>query len=175
MSERQEAIAAELSKIAKANGGVLNPADVVEFAKNPKTELHSHFDWSDTEAAEKWRLHQARNIIRVVVTVPESTNTPTRAWVSLAEDRKPDAGYRTIVDVMSDAERRASLLRQAFRDLDILRQKYGVLKELAGVFVAVRRARDVALSGKSPASRRPGSAGKSLAACQKSDSGVTMR
>ena len=43
-------------------GDEFSPADVVEKAKDNFTELHKCFEWDDTTAAEKYRLHQARQI-----------------------------------------------------------------------------------------------------------------
>jgi hypothetical protein len=63
------AIVAELETIRRNAGGVLRPEDVVSFAADPDTELHSRFEWDDTEAAQQYRLWQARQLIRVTVTV----------------------------------------------------------------------------------------------------------
>ena len=49
--------------------GVLNPKNVVERANNKKSILHNLFEWDDTEAAEKFRLQQARNIVNHVIEV----------------------------------------------------------------------------------------------------------
>ena len=57
----------ELERIAKANGGVLRAEDVVESARNERSPLHASFTWDNDEAAERWRLHQARNLIWVSV------------------------------------------------------------------------------------------------------------
>jgi len=47
--------------------GALTPSELLEAARPKKSEIHSLFDWDDTQAAEKYRLFQARNIIRCVV------------------------------------------------------------------------------------------------------------
>jgi formate-dependent nitrite reductase cytochrome c552 subunit len=42
---------------------------VVELArKNKKSELHKCFEWDDTEAGKRYRLEQARHIMRMIVT-----------------------------------------------------------------------------------------------------------
>jgi hypothetical protein len=51
---------------AIAAGGVLHPADVVEAARNPNSAMHNQFEWDDSEAAEAYRLQQARALIRRV-------------------------------------------------------------------------------------------------------------
>ncbi len=48
---------------------VLNPENVVKRAKDKKSILNKYFEWDNTEAAEKWRLQQARDIVNHVVEV----------------------------------------------------------------------------------------------------------
>lgn len=127
---------AELEQIRTRSGGFLNPEDVVVFAKNPKTALHSWFTWDDTEAAAQYRLWQARQVIRVCVTVHEDVKgPPIRTYVSLYDDRGEN-GYRLLTDVMSDDELRAKLLAQALSELRNWQQKYSQLKELAPIFAS---------------------------------------
>jgi hypothetical protein len=128
--------AAELEVIRNKTGGALQPADVVKFARNPKTALHGAFCWDDGEAAEQYRLWQARQVIRVCVTVREEVEgPPVRAYVSLQEDRG-DVGYRLLDDVMSDEEMREQLLAQALAELNRWKVRYQQLRELAPVFEA---------------------------------------
>jgi hypothetical protein len=131
------AIVSELEMIRNRAGGVLKPNDVVDFASDPSTALHAQFEWDDSEAAREYRLHQARNLIRVMVTVLPNTVKETRAYVSLVSDRSTDGGYRTMVDVLSDDDRRAELLKMALTDMRRWRDKYGELKELAAIFEAI--------------------------------------
>lgn len=58
------AIKQELEAIAV--GGVIHPADVVEAARDPGSAMHRQFEWNDGEAAEAYRLQQARALIRRV-------------------------------------------------------------------------------------------------------------
>lgn len=115
----------ELAQIERDNGGLLRPEDVVEFAKNPKTALHSKFEWDDTKAGHAYRLEQARGIIRVVITYEPGTDAPPiRKWVSLASDRKAGNGYREVGTVMADEAKRNELLSEARREMRHFRKKY---------------------------------------------------
>lgn len=128
----------ELRQIAARHNGLLRPEDVVEFAKDEETALHSRFQWDDDKAAQEYRLWQAREIIRVSVILLPNTSEPVRAFVSLKADRSKDAGgYRTIQNVMTDTEMREQLLEQALDDLEYFTRKYQQLKELAPVFDAI--------------------------------------
>jgi len=141
MEENTQArIQSELEKV-HAKHGILRAEDVVKFARNPKTALHKQFVWDDTEAARRYRLVQAREIIRVSVRVEPLVSRPIQAWVSLCDDREaPGGGYRPLCEVMSDDELRAKLLSQALSELRRLQKKYADLKELAPVFAALEEA-----------------------------------
>jgi len=133
----------ELEKIRERHGGVLRPADVVQYAANNRASvLHSKFEWDDERAGYEYRLWQAREIIRVVVRHEEKIEKPVRVYVSLREDRTEEGGgYRTLVDVMSNAALRQRLLEQAFDDFTRWQQKYRTLKELEPIFAAAKTAR----------------------------------
>lgn len=135
----QDAIKAELDKLTI--GGVLKPEDVVAFARDKQTALHSCFTWDDTEAAHQYRLVQARQIIRVFVVVEPGAPRNVRAFVSLTPDRKKEGGgYRPLVSVMSDGELYQQLLQDALRELSAMQQRYRRIKELEKVFLAAEEA-----------------------------------
>lgn len=130
----------ELEFIRQSNGGFLRPHDVVEYARNPETKLHERFTWDDSEAAEKWRLAEARAIIRVVVSVNEQTSEKVRAFVSLVQDRNQDGGYRAMVEVLDDEALTSAMMQDAFNELLAFKTKYQKLQELtqlSGVFNAI--------------------------------------
>lgn len=136
--ERKERIQQELEQIRDEHDGLLRAEDVVEFARNPQTALHSCFTWDDDEAARQFRLWQARRVIKVHVTVLPSVADPIRIWVSLESDRKrPGGGYRHLEDVMADEDYRRQLLDQALRDARRWQRKYELLNELAPVFASL--------------------------------------
>lgn len=127
----------ELETIRAARGGLLLPADVVAFARNPETALHAHFEWDDSKAAELARLAQARAVIRLCVTIVSEEVKPTRAYVSLPSDRRAGGGYRSTREVVTDDTRRAEMIRDAMERLQACRRKYADISELAQVWKAV--------------------------------------
>jgi len=132
----------ELELIRSENDGILRPADVVEYARDPQTALHERFEWNDTKAAEQYRLWQARELIRVVVKTEPTKNDATRVYVSLTDDRRNDGGgYRTLDDVMRSHTMRQALLKQAYADMVRFETTYRQLSELASVMAAMRCAR----------------------------------
>jgi hypothetical protein len=137
---KPDAVQAELEKIAEKHDGLLRAADVVEFAENPETALHKHFDWDDSEAGRKWREHQARLIINARVIVLEQDNEPiiVRAFESLKTDRHSEGGYRSIVNILSNEQHRQQLLTQALDDMRAFERKYHTLKEVAPIIEQIR-------------------------------------
>lgn len=133
-------IQACLKQLAARHHGVLRAEDVVREAENPKSPLHSRFEWDDTEAARQHRLWQARQLISVCVEVIGELN-PNPVFVSLSTDRGCGGGYRVTTTVMSDVELRAQLLKDALHELNRFQMKYRELKELAEVFTAASRVR----------------------------------
>lgn len=126
--------------LIESKDGILRPAAVVEFARNKKTALHHLFTWDDTEAANQYRLWQARSIIKARVTIieVEQKQYNVRAFVSLSPDRKEaGGGYRSITTVAADEVMRSQLLKDALGELGTFRRKYQGLRELARVFTEI--------------------------------------
>ena len=139
---KNKKIIAELRRLARANDGVLAPENVVNAARSVRSPLHKLFDWDDTAAAEKWRIHQARQVLRVTVEFVGSEKSPVRVFVSLTKDRTGDeTGYRSMVDVVSDDEFYAQMLGDALDELRVFKAKYARFKELREVFAVIDRVR----------------------------------
>jgi hypothetical protein len=138
MEKMSNKILQELEGLAALHKGIVRPIDVVEYARNEKTALHGCFDWDDGSAADKYRLYQARQILRVTVTVLPRSEKKYRAFVSLSPDRgEKGGGYRLTAKVLSDKDRRGQLLADALSEMTAFKVKYSVLEELAGVFAAM--------------------------------------
>ena len=121
--------------------GLLRPADVVEAARDPESPLHSHFEWDDTEAAEKWREEQARQLIRNVrIEVGTSSPVLVRAFVSLPVDRQNGAGYRRFEDVIDND----FLCRQLAADIQATADRWERRAQAIGAMVNLGAVRSVA-------------------------------
>jgi len=129
----------ELKRIAKEHAGLLQPAIVVQEARPTSSPLHSQFEWDDSQAAEKYRIQQARQLINVVVETIPGLKEPVPVFVSLTPDRARDGGgYRLLTTVLTDKMSKELLLQDALNELEIFQRKYARLKELAAVFKATR-------------------------------------
>lgn len=128
----------ELKRLAAENDGRLRAEDVVAAAREVTSPLHTQFEWDDTIAGEKYRLAQARALIRVTVEYVNEPPVETRVFVSLTSDRKRDPGYRVVADVMNSEQHREQLLRDAMQEMRHFQAKFRELKELVAVFTAMR-------------------------------------
>ena len=137
-----------LEGLRQQAGGELTPAAVVNDARSPGSPLHSYFEWSDTEAAEQYRLHQARNLIRsVVVTYGNDLAAPKRSVVAFVNVKTAEAQfYNSTAAAMYDREQRAIVLRQAWQDLQAFRRRYGELTEFAALFMTMDEMASVLLT-----------------------------
>ena len=128
-----------LLELAEKHDGGLLPAVVVEAARSPTSPLHSCFDWDDSEAGQKWRIAQARHLLRVIVRYeePKEQLVPTHVFVSLTPDREAGVGYRLTRAVLADPDLRRQLLEDARADMKRFTKKYMVLEELAAIFAAM--------------------------------------
>lgn len=122
---------ADAQKVAEeieSIGSDVKPAQIVEKARDSSTELHKCFTWDNDEAAEKWRLHQARHITGCLVIrrTEEVENVPEIRYFHMTDSR----GYRPAQYVFTHADEHQKLLQAAYADLQIFKRKYESLQEL---------------------------------------------
>lgn len=119
-----------------AQYGFLTAEVVLADASSPASPLHSHFEWDDTEAAQAYRLAQARHLLNCIVVLRGDENkAPIRAYVIIGE--KEGTAYQDLNIVMSDALLREQVLARALREASQWQQRYNDLVELAAVFDAI--------------------------------------
>lgn len=115
-------------------GEVAEPVTIVEKAKDEDTELHKLFEWDDTKAAYKYRLEQARDIVRHLVLVREENETEepqeekrfVRCFYNLGKNNQ----FERTVNIVRNEDKYQQLLEQARRELKAFKEKYAMLKEL---------------------------------------------
>lgn len=137
MMNYEDKLRHELETIRRKHKGILNPKDVVQFARNSDTALHQEFEWNDKIAGDAYRILQAREVIRTRVTVLRPNTEPVRAYVSLPNDRKRNGGYREINEVLANDTWREQLIESALIEMRAFQAKYKAIKELTSVFAAM--------------------------------------
>lgn len=115
--EQREAARAAVQEIAKANGGTITPAQVVEHAKDEDSPLHSYFEWDDEKASENYRKMQARALIRSVrVSISyETKKVNTVAFVRDPSKESSEAGYVSVSRIKSDEEQARDVMIAEFK------------------------------------------------------------
>lgn len=130
----------ELERLARAHDDTVTPAQLVAYATDPRTALHTLFTWDDRVAGPKYRELEAAQYLRAVVTllhVEGHEPKSVRAFVSLSSDRDGTHVYRPITAVLQDHTQRALLVDDVRRELLAMKRKYGHLQELATVWAQV--------------------------------------
>jgi len=120
--------------------GVLAPVDVVTAAKPKRSPLHELFTWDNGACAEKWRLHEARMVIRAYVTIIPPDETVVRAYVSIGSDRVQGAGYRRIESVQKSPDLHAAYVNDALAQAEKFASRYSAMDEWVPVRRAILRA-----------------------------------
>lgn len=121
-----------LDRLRKEFKGEITPKDVVQDARNPNSPLHPFFEWDDSEAAEQYRLQQARGLIRAVVAVYTSDDEPAKKMKAYVHVREPGANhYRETQHALSQSSTREAVLRRAWEELQQWKRRYRDLEEFA--------------------------------------------
>ena len=111
-------------------GDDVSPEDVVSYARqHTDSELNKCFTWDDSEAAGKWRLHEARSIIGNLVIKRCEDKEPEPVSVRIFH-KTPDSNYRPINFYVSNVDNYQKLLDEAMRELRAFKKKYASLSEL---------------------------------------------
>ena len=114
--------------------GRLTPAEVVEFARNPETSLHSQFEWDNTIASNRYRLDQARQCIRRVNITVERASEPTKTVVIRAFSHVSSDGvgvYRPTTIIIED--KKDELLEDITRSIKAFVRKHQLLLSVAEI------------------------------------------
>lgn len=111
----------ELEEIEKEKGS-LTRVDVLEKAKNPRTELNKCFEWDDSIAGEKWRLQQA-SFILTSISVKTEEIEPTRYYVNV-KTVDEEKIFKNIKAVIQNEEEYNQLLERAKNEFINYKQKY---------------------------------------------------
>lgn len=117
--------------------GELTPALVVETARDPEHPLHSRFEWDDSVAAEKWRLEQAGQLLRVVkLPADPSRADDLRAFVAVKGKDSHKADYVPTEEALTDEFVRKLVLRDMEREWRLLKRRYEHMREFADLILS---------------------------------------
>ena len=123
---------ADAQKVAEEIGDrKITPKELLEKARDEKSELHKCIEWDDGVAAEKYRLIQAQNILRMLVYESKDEETPPVRIFSLTTEQST---YQPTRLFLQQEDEYIALLKRAKAELQAFKQKYKALSELETIF-----------------------------------------
>ena len=128
---RVELFKADANKCANeimSLGEDVSPAQIVEYARKPNTELHRCFTWNDAEAANKYRIFEARQVVCNLIIRKENGEkqepTPIRLFHKIENGH-----YKPLTLIVQNEDEYELILRQCKEALESLKRKYSSLSE----------------------------------------------
>lgn len=128
---RVELFKADANKCANeimSLGEDVSPVQIVEYARKPNAELHRCFTWNDAEAASKYRIYEARQVVCNLIIRKEKGEkqepTPIRLFHKIENGH-----YKPLTLIVQNEDEYESLLRQCKEALQSLKRKYSSLSE----------------------------------------------
>ena len=132
-------ITSELLKI-QGKQGTLTAEGVLKEAKKKRHPLNSYFDWDDTTAGKRWRVHQANMLIaQAKVTVVDHEETKVHAFVSIKTEEGRQFVYTA--DAMGDNRLLLQIFDQLNTRIENIQEQLASMDLLKG---AVKKALEVA-------------------------------
>ncbi len=119
-------VIARLERIATAHKGRLTAESVVKDAAAPSSPLHGFFEWDDKVAGHRYRLDQARELIRSVRIEVEvdSRVIPTIKYV---RDQTQEQGYVEVTSLRTDNDlARETMRAELSRVISLLERARGI-------------------------------------------------
>lgn len=106
------------------------PQQILEKARDSNTELHKCFTWDDTEAAEKWRISEARAVVRnlkIIEQKPDKQTEPTTIRVFYKTDN--ESGYKPTKLILKKPDEYKVLVERCRSELLAIKQKFNSISE----------------------------------------------
>lgn len=126
-------IVLQVLKDIEAEKGKITPQDVVEEAQDFNSPIHDYFEWDDSEAAEKYRLWQARQLIASVKVEWMGKQTDAYYTARVVIDEEPQQAYYSAEKVFNNEDLYKQVLKSAVSELRYWQTKYKELKEIKEV------------------------------------------
>lgn len=132
---------ADASKVAEeleSLGNEYSLADIVEKAKDEKSEMHSCFEWDDSIAGQKYREHQAGKMVRMLVFTKEEKGEEQKTNIRLiVSTGKHNNTYTPTKLIVRKEDEYQALLDRALAELRAFKAKYSALAELEEIFALI--------------------------------------
>lgn len=123
--------------------GRCEPSMLVGMARSKTSPLHALFTWNNKAAAEKWRTHEARQIIRsinVTVAINDGEEVQTPAFISVghvAETQHAGEGYRSVSVIAADEAFAQEAMHEVLSRIRALKRRYASIEALSPLWKAL--------------------------------------
>ena len=101
---------------------------IVNKARDENTELHKCFTWDNNEAAVKWRLHEARQIVCHLV-IREEDRQSDRPELRFFHKAEKSEGYVPATTIFRNEDKYLQVVQNALAELRAFRRKYTFLSD----------------------------------------------
>lgn len=141
LSDRDARVIGPICESLARAKGVVRAEDLLSVARDPDSPVHRFFEWDDSAAAEKYRLDQARHLMRsYVVVMTKSEVSQDVRGLQFVDSR---GGYVPSSVVFTDADLTREVVAAAKREAEHWfrrHQKLRSVAELEGIFDAIEEA-----------------------------------
>lgn len=107
-------------------GESATPRQILEKGRDETTELHKCFEWDDTIAADRYRLSQARAIVRTLVIAPRQ-DAPGKPEIRHFYKTDSKSGYKSTELIFRQEDEKIELMRRCLAELRNILRKYRFL------------------------------------------------
>lgn len=128
--------AQDVTEEIMAIGDDATPQQIVEKAKDDRTQLHRCFTWDNDLAAEKWRVYEARQLVCRLVIYQEDV-TPDEPEVRVFHKNEVGPGYKAAPLLFRVDDEYQKLLQAAYAELRAFKRKYARLQELEDILALI--------------------------------------
>lgn len=129
---KKQAVIEVLKRIEKRDQ-VITPEAVVGEASDLESPIHDLFDWDDSSAAVKYRVHQARILINHVKVELVGKETEGYYNVKVEVGNEIKQGYVSAERVFKESDLHAQIVKGAVQELKYWQTKYDDIQELSGI------------------------------------------
>jgi hypothetical protein len=119
--------------------GQVTPEALVKVARSRSCPLHKYFEWDDRKAAQKYRLHQARQILRAIVIESNDMDIPAYHSVIVVAGNEEHQSYVALNRCRASPNLWNQVLRAALVEARAWSSRYQAYQELAPIREAIQQ------------------------------------
>ena len=135
----------EFKRLEQKYSGMISTKDIVREASNSKSPIHDWFDWDDSSAGEKYRLHQARMLMQTIKVKAEfeGGEKSYKKYLNVQIPSSDGKGFKNYYVntkiVLNNESMREQILRKAIQEVEYWKRSYIEYQELEDIFKGVQK------------------------------------